>query len=464
MVQGVVIEDGHIVDVDPATGEVIARVKCSTPADVTAAVAACAAAQPAWAATPLAARIALLKEACRLLGADGKAAALAALITQEMGKIAEEAAEEVSGACAKDDWLDLISDANVPVRVDNGLVVREAHGVVAVCSPWNFPADEILLLAMPALAAGNCVVLKPSEVVPLIGAAVYDALAAALPKDVIRIVQGDGVIGAALVAADVQMCTMTGSTATGKKIMASCADGLKRLVLELGGKDPMLVFADADLDKAAEDAVTFSLFNTGQVCCSVERVYVAREVCAAFVEKCAERVRAAHCGDGRDARSKIGPMVSRVQRDAVKAQIAEAVQHGARVAAQGEAPSDDHRGNWLPATLLVDVPHDSPMTRDETFGPVVAVTSFDGSEAEGIRLANDTVYGLAAYVYTADLAKGERVAMQIKAGQVGINTWSLACAPAQCPWIGHKGSGFGSHSGPDGWRAFSNPKSLIFAV
>lgn len=254
---------------------------------------------------------------------------------------------------------------------------------------------------------------------------------------------------------------MTGSTATGKKIMSACAADLKRLVLELGGKDPMVVFADADLDTAVEHAVDFSIGNAGQVCCSVERIYVAEALADAFVARAAERVRATKAGDGSDPSSTLGPMVSKMQRDAVAAQVDDAVKRGARLVCRGAAP-DDSAGNWYPATLLADVPHDAPISRDETFGPVVAVTRFDGSEAEAVRLANDTSYGLAAYVYTKDVEKGARVAMQIKAGQVGINNYSCANAPSSCPWIGLKGSGLGSHSGPDGWRAFSNPKSLIF--
>ncbi|KAJ1453741.1 succinate semialdehyde dehydrogenase [Pelagophyceae sp. CCMP2097] len=459
MVQGVLIEGGCLVDTNPANGEVIARVPCSTLAEVAVAVARAKAAQPAWAATPLADRIAILKRGCALL-AENKDE-LVSLAVKEMGKVRAEAAEEVDGAANKIDWLDLVQQANEAQRVSNGLIVREAHGVVAVLSPWNFPVDEPLLLALPALAAGNCVCLKPSEVVPLCGAAVAAALQAVLPPGVLELLQGDGAVGAALVAGDVHMCAMTGSSAVGKKIMAGCAPSLKRLVLELGGKDPMVVFADADLDHAANDAVTFSLFNTGQVCCSVERVYVAEAVRGAFEEKCAALVQTYVAGDGFDAGSKIGPMVSATQRDLVAAQVADAVSRGARVVAQGAVPAGA-AGNWFPATLVCGAAQDMPIQRVETFGPVVVVASFDGTEAEGVRLANDTEYGLAAYVYTTDMQKAQRVALGIKAGQVGINNWSLSCAPAECPWVGHKNSGMGYHSGADGWRQFSNPKSLIF--
>jgi acyl-CoA reductase-like NAD-dependent aldehyde dehydrogenase len=462
MVQGVEIDsDNCIVDTNPATGEVIARVPCTLLDEVPALVARARAAQPAWAATPLGERVALLKRACESLAARKEE--LIDLVVREMGKVRAEAEEEVAGAIARAAYVDLIAAANAPVAVDNGLICRDAHGVVAVCSPWNFPADEPLLLCLPALVAGNTVILKPSEVVPLVGALVGGALAAALPADVFQLVQGDGAVGAALVQADVQMVAMTGSSATGKKIMAACAPGLKRLVLELGGKDPMVVFADADLELAAADAVTFSLFNCGQVCCSVERVYVAAAVKPRFEALCAEAARAYVAADGFDAAARIGPMVSRLQLEAVQAQVDAAVAGGARVLAQAPIQPGAHAGgNWFPATVLTDVALGAPIHRVETFGPLVVLSEFDGSEGAAIACANDSEYGLAAYVYTQDLAKAQRVALRIKAGQVGINAWSLAKAPMKCPWIGAKGSGFGFHSGTDGWRQFSVPKSLIF--
>ena len=458
MVQGVAIEDGCIVDTNPATGEVVARVPVSTPAQVDAAIAAAKASQPAWNLIPLAQRIEKLKAACSSLASQKEE--LATLITTEMGKVKSEALEEMDGAADKDAFLDLIMEANKPQQIENGLVVREPHGVVAVCSPWNFPADEGLLLALPALAAGNTVVIKPSEVVPLIGAKVAGALIAGLPEGVVQLVQGDGAVGAALVAGDVQMIGMTGSTATGKQIMESAAQDLKRLVLELGGKDPMIVFADADLELAVTHAVQNSLYNCGQVCCSVERVYVDAAILPEFEKRCAALATEFTAGDGLAQASKIGPMVSAMQRNAVAAQVEQAVADGARIVAQATVPSVG--ANWYPATVLSGLTHESPINQAETFGPVVALCSFDGSEAEAVRLANDTEYGLAAYVYSQDLVKAGRVAMGIKAGQVGINNWSLNEAPTACPWVGHKGSGFGFHSGADGWRQFSVPKSLIF--
>lgn len=462
MVQGVVIDDqNRIVDTDPATGEVIAHVQAATPAEVTAAVERARAAQPAWSATPLPDRLAALKKGCAALGPRKEE--LVSTMVREMGKVRAEAEDEVNGAVDKDSYIDLIGQANAPVATENGLTVRDAHGVVAVCSPWNFPADEPLLLCLPALAAGNSVVLKPSEVTPLVGAIVAEALQSALPAGVLELVQGDGVVGAALTQADVQMVAMTGSSATGKKIMGACASGLKRLVLELGGKDPMVVFADADLEKAAQDAVEFSLLNCGQVCCSVERVYVAESVKPKFDALCADAAKAYVAGPGMDAESKIGPMVSAMQRDAVKAQVDGALKAGAKLLCQAPVKEGvPAAGTYFPATVLTDVSHEAPISRAELFGPVVAISVFDGTEDAAVKLANDSEYGLAAYVYTTDLEKARRVALRIRAGQVGINNWSLAKAPARCPWIGAKGSGFGYHSGFDGWRQFSVPKSLVF--
>ena len=404
MVQGVAVEAGCIVDTNPATGEVIARVLCTPVADVPAMVARAHAAQEAWAARPLAERVAACKAAVAALGA--RRDELVDTVVREMGKVRAEAEEEVDGSIGRGEYCDLIGAANAPVAVENGLTVRDPHGVAVVLSPWNFPADEPLLLCLPALVAGNAVILKPSEVVPLVGAIVGEALAAALPKDVFQLAQGDGEVGAALVSADVQMVAMTGSSAVGRKIMAACAPGLKRLVLELGGKDPMVVFKDADLKLAATDAVGFSLMNCGQVCCSVERVYVDAAVKEEFEALCAEAAVAFVAADGFDPDAKIGPMASAMQKAAVEAQLAEAVAAGAKVLCQapikeGASPA----ANFFPATVLTDVALDAKIHRAETFGPLVVLSTFDGSEAAAAAAANDSEYGLAAYVYTKDLDK-----------------------------------------------------------
>jgi len=459
MVQGVAIENGCLVDTNPSTGEVVGRVKTSSAEEVDAAVARAKGAQPAWAALGLEQRVALLKKACEAIKESKDA--LAALITQEMGKVASEAQEEADAACGKNDFLDLVQQANVPQDVEGARIFRDAHGVVGVCSPWNFPADEILLLVLPALAAGNTVVVKPSEVAPMTGQKVLEPLQSLLPVGCVEVCQGDGEVGRQIVAhPQISMVAMTGSSATGRKIMASCSTSLKRLVLELGGKDPMVVFADADLEKAADDAVTWSLYNCGQVCCGIERIYIEDSVKDAFEAKVQEKAKAWIAGDGSDPASKIGPMVSDMQRQQVAAHVKDAVNNGAKKLCEAEVRGSA-KGNYFPATVLTDLKQEMRIMQEETFGPVVAICCFDGSEAEALRLANDSEYGLTACVYSADKAKATRVAMGIHAGQVGVNAYPMATASASCPWVGHKGSGFGYHSGPDGWRQFSVPKSII---
>jgi succinate-semialdehyde dehydrogenase/glutarate-semialdehyde dehydrogenase len=313
------------------------------------------------------------------------------------------------------------------------------------------------------------VIVKPSEVAPLTGKTVVDALSSSVPPGVVQLAQGDGAVGAQLVAsADVDMVAMTGSSAVGKRLVAACANDLKRLVLELGGKDPMVVFADADLDKAAHDAVFFSLFNCGQVCCSVERVYVDAAIKEEFEEKVKAEASKYVLDNGLADGAMVGPMVSAMQLKMVADQVDAALAAGAKLLYRGPSyPASSKnasvwKGNFYPVTVLTDLTQDMTIQSSETFGPVVALAQFDGSEAEAVRLANDTEYGLASYVYTTDMAKAQRVAKSIRSGQVGINCYSLFHADINCPWVGHKGSGFGYHSGADGWRQFSVPKSLVF--
>jgi acyl-CoA reductase-like NAD-dependent aldehyde dehydrogenase len=402
----------------------------------------------------------MLREGLKMLSL--RSAQLAETIVGEMGKPLAEAREEVRGATHKDEFLKLLEKSLEPQRRGTSVVVRHPLGVVAVISPWNFPSDEILLLALPALASGNTVVVKPSEVAPQTGSIVVSALASVLPSGVLQIAQGDGRVGAMLVQhPSINMVAMTGSSSTGRKILESAAPQLKRFVLEMGGKDPMVVFEDADLDKAAADAVAYSLSNSGQVCCSVERIYVAQSRYEEFTQRIVRHAAEYPVGTGMDPRAKVGPLVSSLQREIVKAHVDDAVAKGARVLYQSSTPSD-LKGNFYPVTVLADVRDGMRVYREETFGPVVSLIPFDGSEEEAIRLANDTEYGLSSSLYTSDTDRAERVAMAINAGQVGINCYSLEHMDVGCPWVGHKSSGFGYHSGSEGFHQFSIPKSLVY--
>lgn len=263
------------------------------------------------------------------------------------------------------------------------------------------------------------------------------SLQSVLPPAVLQVAQGDGAVGAQLVShPNIHMVAMTGSSATGKKILESAAPQLKRVVLEMGGKDPMVVFEDADLDKAAKDAVTYSLCNSGQVCCSIERIYAAEPIYDEFQNLAKKYAEEFKVGNGMDPENKVGPLVSTMQRDLVKEQVDDAIAKGAKVLHQSPIPQDsaDKGLSFFPVTVLSDVNEEMLLFTKETFGPVVAMTKFDGTESEAIRLANKTEYGLGSCVYTKDIERAKRVAARIGAGQVGINCYALDGMDVNCPW------------------------------
>lgn len=418
--------------INPSTAELIEKVRVSTPADVESAIAAARGAQTAWQDLGLAKRHELLSSALlKFHELPGGLEGLALLVTREMGKVISEARAEIDGAVNKEIFLRLVRAANEVEIIDkeNGgsMIVRDPHGVVAVLAPWNFPADEILLLSLPALMAGNTVVVKPSEVTPLVGKAIVECLQQHLPTGVLNLLQGNGEVGRLLVTnKDIDMIGFTGSCPTGRSIIAAAGPQLKRIILELGGKDPMVVFGDADLDAAAEQAVRFSLVNCGQVCCAVERVYVDSSIKQAFEEKCVEQIKKWKAGDGMDPLSHLGPMVSRTQKELVLKHVRDAIACGAKCL-YGQV--QDSEGNLLQPILLTDVPQSAIITRQETFGPVVALTNFDGSEEKAVELSNDTEFGLTAAVFTQDLDRARRVASKIRAGQVySINDTTQRCS------------------------------------
>ncbi len=447
------------VNLDPATGKVLSELPVASQAEVHTAVQRARAASEAWAGLEPGARLEQLARVAPRI--EARAEEIADLITREMGKPRREALAEVRGrAEGLVDSLETARRALAPIESEQGsvrsMVIHEPHGVVAAITPWNFPVGMPMSLLTPALAMGNAVVFKPSEQVPLTGAALHACFAEELPGGVMELVQGPGQVGAQLVDEDVDMISFVGSRDTGRRIMAAASGGLKRLVLELGGKDPLVVFADADLDAAAEVAVRHSLRNTGQVCCSVERVYVAEEVAGDFEQRVQALAAAWTAGSGFDDSAKMGPLVSADQRDKVAAQVDAARSQGARVLTGAVTPEGP--GNFYPATVLADVTPEMSLARDETFGPVVTLMRFSGEEQEAVRLANDTPYGLGANVFTADTARGLRVAKQIRSGQVGVNRYMTSAPDA--PWVGHRHSGFGFVGGVAGYRQFSVPKTI----
>jgi acyl-CoA reductase-like NAD-dependent aldehyde dehydrogenase len=446
-------------DIDPATGEVIAEIAITPAAEVEATVARAQAAWAGWAALPLEERLGMLMKGCEAMYAMREK--MAPMIVREMGKPLPEAEGEIEmwwgsleGTFAE--FREAFAPVEVPFKRHRTTRYRDAHGVVAAVSPWNFPMRMPIGIVMPSLAAGNAVVLKPTEHAPLVGAMIVEAFAPHLPKDVIQLVQGEGKTGAQLVSSNVDMIGFVGSRATGQAIMAAAVGSLKRLVLELGGKDPLIVLADTDLDAAAKCAVTHSLRNTGQVCCSVERIYVADEIADAFEAKVLEFAAKWTHGSGFEEGVRMGPMVSIAQRARCHAQVEDAIAKGARLLMGGEIPSG--KGSFYPTTVVADIPADSTLLTEETFGPVVCLYRFDGSEDEAVRLGNDSIYGLAANVYSTDEDKAVRIAKRLRFGQIGINRY-ISSAPGSS-WVGARQSGHGFLGGIEGHQQFSSPKSV----
>jgi len=462
MGQGIAVEDGYILNKNPATGELISKVPVTKNVDEL--VLQSQKGFYSWSNTVgVSDRIEMLKKGLKEMQAQSEHATK--MITQEMGKPIAEAIEEFEGATNKDEYFQILHDSLQPIIHGSSTVIRQALGVVVILSPWNYPADEILLLALPALAAGNVVIVKPSEVTPETGRFLVDCLAKHLPPGVLQLAQGDGAVGAELIQhSAVKMVCMTGSSATGKHILSSVAPQMKRCVLELGGKDPMVVFDSADVDQAARDAVTYSLSNSGQVCCSIERIYVADSIydnfCKLVTEKYAPTFKV---GNGMEKDTKVGPMVSEFQRSHVEAHVKDALKKGATLLYQSTVPDNAPAGSsFYPVTVLSNVKKGMRVYDEETFGPVVSITSFSGSEEDAVKLVNDdSPYGLASAVYTQDGELAQRVASQIQAGQVGINCYAMEHMNVACPWVGHKESGFGFHSGQEGFNNFSLPKTIV---
>ena len=441
---------------DPATGEVVGTVPVTPPGEVQSVVDAARGVQPGWAALGLERRARLLKSVADTF--DRKVEEHAELMTREMGKPLKESRAEARrlGGPGLEREVDEMVEALLPETLASGALRSTVHfdplGVAGAITPWNFPMAMPSWMILPALMAGNTVVFKPSEETPLCGQAYADVLREVLPGDVLRVVHGADAQGKALVRSDVDMIAFTGSREAGKDILREASDTLKRVVLELGGKDPMIVLDDADLEAAAGFAAMNSFRNCGQVCVSTERIFVVDEVADAFEEALAELTSAMTTGYGLDE-VDVGPMVNRRQRDHVLAQIDAAVEAGARVLAGGTG----HHDNFVAPTVLGDVTDDMDIASVETFGPVACVTRVSSVD-EAVERANDTPFGLGAVVFGADEERAEAVGRRLRAGMVGINR-SAGGVPGT-PWVGARESGFGYHKGKAGHRQFTQPRVL----
>lgn len=453
--------------VDPATEEVLADVPCATPADVDAAVRAAARAFGDWRRTPAASRAEYLHRTAAAL--RGAAPELARCLTLEQGKPLAESADEIAWTHATFDYYAELArheagrlvPADVPGQLE--LVVREACGVVACLVPWNYPAMLLAWKVAPALAAGNTVVIKPSEYAPLTALRMIDVAFGDYPPGVVNVVTGDGAgTGEALVVhPDVAMVAFTGSVATGRHLARLVGPSMKRLHLELGGKDPFVVGFDVDVETAVRAAAYAGLVNAGQVCTSAERVYVPAAMMSAFVDRLCAHVAALKVGHGLDRDTDIGPLIRPHAVARVESQVAEAVAQGARVLLGGRRPPECPRGFFFAPTVVVNVDHTMTLMREETFGPVLPIMAYETFD-EAIALANDSPYGLGATVLTSDARLALRFAGEVKAGTVWINdplTDTLAA-----PFGGVKLSGGSRELGQEGLDAFVQVKHVHWDV
>jgi acyl-CoA reductase-like NAD-dependent aldehyde dehydrogenase len=335
---------------------------------------------------------------------------------------------------------------NLATKLKSGRLVREPYGVVGIISPWNYPFSIPATETLAALVAGNAVVLKPSEFTSLVALELALLLhAAGVPKDVFQVVVGDGATGAVLIHSEIDKLVFTGSVATGKRIAATAAERLLPVVLELGGKDPMLVLDDADVDVASSAAVWGAFMNAGQACLSVERCYVHRSLYDEFLRACVGKTKKLCVGHGLDRETDVGPMIDERQLRIVESHVEDAVARGARVLVGGSR-SPELGNNFYKPTVLADVNHEMRIMREETFGPALPVMAFDSDE-EAVRLANDSEYGLAASVWTRNRARGERLARRIQAGTVMVNDVVSCFGISEAPHGGVKSSGVGRTHG-----------------
>lgn len=443
-------KDERLTSVNPATEEPIGSVPLCNRQDVTAAVQAARDAQRGWAGLSLHKRFAYLDNLRSLIIQEGDA--LASLITQENGKpLAESHSADVVGALdfltgliagGKDYLKDRRVRATNPLLWRKRLTVRRVPlGVVGVISPWNLPLAIPMGQVTTALAAGNTVVLKPSELTPLVGAKMAALFhGAGFPPGVFNLVTGDKDVGAFLVEAPIDGLLFTGSTAVGQRIQSQLGPRLVTTEMELGGKDAFLVLPDANYDRTVSGALWCGLFGTGQACSSSERYFVPRSWMPRFAEAVADRARDLKVGDGMDETVQVGPLASEAQRARVEEQVAGAVARGARVLCGGRRP--DRPGFFYEPTVLVDVPLDCSLMREETFGPVIPVVAYDDLD-QAVAWCNDTPFGLSASVWTSSPETGEAVARRIHAGSVWVNDSSFTHGQAQCPWGGMKASGRG---------------------
>jgi succinate-semialdehyde dehydrogenase/glutarate-semialdehyde dehydrogenase len=455
---------------NPATGEPVAEVPIGGREEARMALEAAQRAFPEWASTSAETRAALLHQAAALM--RERVEELSRWLTLEQGKPIRDSRKEILMAAEVFDYYaeegkrifgEWIPTGSQHIR---SWVIRQPIGVAAVIAPWNYPVELLAWKIAPALAAGCTVVAKPASAAPIAASEMIRALHdAGLPPGTINLVLGPGrTVGAELVENPIsRKIAFTGETETGRWIMEKAAHHIKRVSLELGGQSPMIVCRDADLEKAVAAAVRRAFSNMGQICISVNRIYVAEEIAEVFIKKFVERTRSLRIGNGLDPDVELGPMFSEEVRQKTRDHIADAVSKGARVLYGGHEPDGEEfaRGYFFLPTVLVDVDHSMRVMREETFGPVAPIMRFRTID-EAIALANDSPYGLAAYVFTRDLTTAFYVAERLEAGGVGVNINDVT--ELQAPFGGWKESGLGRELGRWGLESYLELKHIRLAL
>ena len=452
---------------DKVTAQRVANLPIDDEAAVSAAAARARAAQPAWAALPVKERIRLLKRARKEMLKDKDR--IRDALAQETGKVPFDVIGELFSVCQDithyskkaGKWLQPRKVGTFPLLGKKGLIHYQPFGVVGVIGPWNAPLTLAIGDALPALYAGNAVLVKPSEVTPLAVRYTIEAFNRVLPAGVLQCLIGEGPTGAALVD-NVDMVAVTGSCQTGRRVMERAGRRLTPVLLELGGKDPMIVLKDADIERATNAAAWGSCFMTGQVCMSVERIYVDKAIAGEFTRRLVDKIKALRTGpDEPSSTASFGPFTGPKQAQIVESQIAEALDRGARLETGGERVPSGRDSVYFQPTLISNVTHDMRIMREETFGPVACVMEVQDAE-EAISHANDSEFGLNASVWTRDIEKGVEIAKRIQAGNVCVNDCILNAGVQGLPFGGVKQSGIGSrHGNEHGLRAFCYTKSIM---
>ncbi|MEJ6479142.1 MAG: betaine-aldehyde dehydrogenase [Octadecabacter sp.] len=466
-IDGVYVEDtrGDLIDVIyPATGKVIAQVHAATPAIIDQALAAATRAQKQWASMTGTERGRVLRRAADIMRTRNRD--LSVLETYDTGKPLQETlvADATSGADALEYFGGLagaITGEHIQLGDDFVYTRREPLGVCVGIGAWNYPTQIACWKGAPALACGNAMVFKPSETTPLCALKVAEILfEAGAPAGVFNVVQGMGAVGASLVTDPrVAKVSLTGSVPTGRKVYAAAAEGIRNVTMELGGKSPLVIFDDANLEDAVSGAILANFYSSGQVCSNGTRVFVQDGIRAAFTARLCERLDQIKMGDPMDETTNFGPMVSEQQRKVVQDFIAQGIAEGATLSYGGQVI--DKEGFFIQPTVFSDVTDDMVIAHDEIFGPVLSILNFKDEEG-ALERSNKTEFGLAAGVFTQDLTRAHRMAAGFEAGTCYINTYNLA--PVEAPFGGSKQSGVGRENSKGAIEYYTQVKSVYVAM